>query len=305
MGVTKGVLGSPEIVQSYLDAGIEAIGDSRVDNIQRIRQHFPRIEITFLRNPTLGEIDKVVDLADVSFNTEIGTIRKLNDVSREAGKFHRVMISVEMGDMREGVLIGELPALLREIDKLENIVLDGLACNFSCISGKGASAEALLKLLAMAEKLSDETGVEIKAVSGGNSSALPLVENGSMPTGVSQLRFGEAILLGRVPPFGTPVEGAHKDAFVIRAEVVEVAGKPDGSGKKEKRAVLAIGKQDIVVDGLSLSNGFCIKGASSDNLILGLGEANLKVGDEVLIYPNYDCLLRAMTSPFVNKEYLN
>ena len=39
-GVTKGALGSPDIATAMLRAGVESIGDSRIENIQKMRDGF-------------------------------------------------------------------------------------------------------------------------------------------------------------------------------------------------------------------------------------------------------------------------
>ena len=67
------------------------------------------------------------------------------------------------------------------------------------------------------------------------------------------------------------------------------------------QAILAIGHQDIDPEGLIAPSGIEIVGASSDHLILNLGNNKATVGAEITFQPNYSTVLRAMTSPFVTK----
>ena len=57
-------------------------------------------------------------------------------------------------------------------------------------------------------------------------------------------------------------------------------------------------------DGLLPPEGLTILGASGDHLLLDCGKLRLRVGDEVRFGVNYSALVRAMTSPFVEKKMI-
>jgi predicted amino acid racemase len=67
---------------------------------------------------------------------------------------------------------------------------------------------------------------------------------------------------------------------------------------------LAIGEQDIDPSGLK-ADGIEIKGASSDYLVVSSSQNTLKVGCEQRFSLNYSALLRAMTSPYIKKYFVN
>jgi predicted amino acid racemase len=69
------------------------------------------------------------------------------------------------------------------------------------------------------------------------------------------------------------------------------------------RALLALGEQDADPAGLS-SPGISIEGASSDHLVVSGAESALAVGDEQRFQLSYSSLLRAMTSPFVSRCFI-
>ena len=68
-GVTKAALGSPEIAREFLSAGVSSIGDSRIENVERMRQLGLSTEFTLIRSPMISQAERVVALADVSHNT--------------------------------------------------------------------------------------------------------------------------------------------------------------------------------------------------------------------------------------------
>jgi predicted amino acid racemase len=136
------------------------------------------------------------------------------------------------------------------------------------------------------------------------------------------LRIGEAILLGCDTLTRERIPGLYTDAFTLVAEVVELKIKPsrpygeiaqDAFGRAPvfedkgnmERAILALGRQDV--DGSAIKPKIMadVLGASSDHLILDVSGLGLQVGDEVKFDVGYSALLRAMTSPYVEKVYLS
>ncbi|WP_264308908.1 hypothetical protein [[Leptolyngbya] sp. PCC 7376] len=56
---------------------------------------------------------------------------------------------------------------------------------------------------------------------------------------------------------------------------------------------------------MSLDSRLEILGSSSDHLIIDSEEHNLQVGDAVNFSLNYGSLLKAMTSPFIRKQFMD
>ncbi len=115
--------------------------------------------------------------------------------------------------------------------------------------------------------------------------------------------------------------GIYTDAFTLIAEVIELKTKPsrpcgeiaqdafgrvpvfEGKGNME-RAILALGRQDVDVSAIKPRIKADVLGASSDHLILDVSGLGLEVGAKVRFDVGYSALLRAMTSPYVEKVYL-
>ncbi|NJN49211.1 MAG: hypothetical protein HC805_04780 [Alkalinema sp. RL_2_19] len=69
--------------------------------------------------------------------------------------------------------------------------------------------------------------------------------------------------------------------------------------------IIALGRQDILVSGLTPSAGLEILGSSSDHLLMENRGQPLQVGSEVNFQLDYGSLLAAMTSPFIKKQFVS
>jgi hypothetical protein len=72
-----------------------------------------------------------------------------------------------------------------------------------------------------------------------------------------------------------------------------------------KRAILEIGRQDVLTQGLTPVGDMEIIGSSSDHTIVDLKGTDAKVGDQIRFHLNYAAQLSAMTLAYIEKVYLN
>ena len=175
-------------------------------------------------------------------------------------------------------------------------------------------------LSSLADSLEATFGVAVETVSGGNSANLGWALGTSDIGRVNGLRLGEAILLGRDPLRRSAIDGLYTNAITLVAEVIERKQKPTrpwgelgqaAFGPVPARmdrgvisqAILALGRQDVDIDGLEAPDGMDILGGSSDHLVLDTGLRSPEIGSEVRFQLNYSALLRAMTSPFVARKF--
>ncbi len=318
-GVTKSALGSEQVARAMLNGGVSALGDSRVENIEVMRAAHLRAPMTLIRTPMLSQVSRVVAGADISFNTEIDIIDGLSAAAGKAGVIHGIVLMVELGDLREGIMPGDLEHMVRRVLRLPNILLKGLGSNLACASGVSPDARNMAELSTLADLIDARFGPLLQTISGGNSASLDWALSGADTGRINSLRLGEAIMLGREPLHRQPIQGLHTDAVVLVAEVIEAKLKPSEAwgevaqtafGSKPPaadsgpvtRILLAVGHQDTDPDGLAPPAGGALLGASSDHLIVRSDSADVAVGDEIRFQPNYAALMRAMTSPFVTKR---
>jgi len=317
-GITKSTLGSPAIAEVFLSAGVCMLGDSRIENIERMRKANVSAPMSLIRSPMLSQIERIVQFADTSFNTELETIKALSTAAKAVGKTHGIVLMVELGDLREGIMPCNLESMVRAISGLPNIEFKGIGANLACRNGVSPDARNMAELSELANSIDATFGFVMSIVSGGNSANLEWVFSASGSGRVNNLRLGESILLGRNPLNRKPIANLHTNAFKLVGEVIEFKVKPSlpwgeiaqaAFGKPSSlhnhgdisQVLLAIGEQDTDIEGLTPPFDFKILGASSDHIILKAKESNQSVGDEIAFEMNYSALLRSMTSPFVNK----
>lgn len=317
-GVTKATLGSPAVARALLSAGVRALGDSRIENIEAMRRAQVPASMTLLRAPMLSQATRVVAHADVSFNTGIDTIRALSFAAQSTGRRHGVVFMVELGDLREGIMPGDLEQTVRETLSFPNIVLRGIGANLACRSGVSPDASNMSELSALADALDAMLGRRVDIVSGGNSANLAWAFDAADTGRINDLRLGESILLGREPLRRRPIDGLHCDAITLVAEVIESNVKPSrpwgtiaetafgalppsADRGDVSQVIFALGRQDTDPAGLHPPPGIELLGASSDHLVAASGRDRPAVGGETRFQLDYSALLRAMTSPFVTK----
>lgn len=321
LGVTKGFSAIPQIVTAMLAGGIDGLADARMENIIELRKNGFNQPITLLRIPRLSNVKNVVRYTDNSLNSEMIVIKALAGAAWKMGKIHQVILMVDVGDLREGVMQRNVLDTVRQISCLQGVKLLGLGTNMGCFGGILPSPTNLGILVALGEAVEQQLGIKIEVISGGGTSTLALVEAHNIPVRVNQLRIGEGILLGTDTTNSRKIPWLYGDAFLLRAEVIEVKSKPsvpigtigrDAFGKLpefpdkgiRKRAILALGKQDVYVEGIRpVDEHMTILGASSDHLIVDITESDqeIRVGDYITFSLTYSGMLSVCNSRYVKK----
>ena len=319
--VTKVIGAHPAVLHALEDAGTDMIADSRVRNLESIAGTGLTHPVMLLRSPTPSHVVDVVRSADYSLNSSAETIELLDRAAGFVGRTHKVIVMVDLGDLREGVWPDRAVSVVREASRLANVEIAGIGTNLACYGGVVPTTENMQALVELRDTCREATDLPLDMLSGGNSANLPLLADGGMPKEVNHFRIGEAITLGRNVLDRSPWPGTRQDTLRVVAEVVEVERKPsvplgrrgeDAFGAKiefvdrgvRKRAICNIGRQDIYVDGLTPEDhGLIVLGGSSDHLVIDVeeAEAEVKVGDELGFFPTYGSLLAATTSPYVQK----
>lgn len=322
--VTKATLGSPEVARTLLSAGVTGLGESRIENVEQLRSAGITASITLIRAPMLSQADRVVAHVDTSLNTEPAVLAALSEAAVAKGRTHGVVLMVELGDLREGILVEDLPAVVDQVLALDNLELRGIGTNLACQNGVVPDDANMATLSGLVSRVAIRTGRPLPVVSGGNSANYPWATSTADVGAVNDLRIGEAVLLGVEPLGRSPIAGLHTDAITLVGEVIECKAKPSkpwgttsqtafghrpapvDTGTSD-RVIVALGRQDIDPEGLRPPPGVACIGASSDHLVLTVDRSvsTLGVGDEIRFSVDYAALLRAMTSPFVTRSYLS
>lgn len=322
-GVTKGTLGMPEVARAMIHGGATWIGESRLDNIERLRKNNINVPFLLMRSPHKSDIERVISLADISLNTEYEIIEALSKASIKNNIVHKIIIMIDLGDLREGIWPNELIPLVKEILDMKGVKIIGLGTNLTDLNGTIPTNANNQQLVELAEEVEDKFNIKLEYLSAGNSSSLKLLESGKIPSRINHFRIGEGILLGRETIYREKFPDTYQDAFILSAEIIEKKLKPsvpigeigqDAFGNipsaKDKgmmtRCILNVGRQDMNIEGLSPRKATLdILGATSDHLLIdSTNDTDLNVGDVISFDLNYSALLASMTSPFVEKIVL-
>ncbi|HNZ82681.1 MAG TPA: ornithine racemase Orr [Sedimentibacter sp.] len=324
MIVTKGYSADMEIYKLLDESNIDYLADSRIQNLKKYEG--TKKGRVLLRLPMNSETDEVVKYADVSLNSELKTIKNLNESAKVQDKIHKILLMIDLGDLREGIFFkneDEINYTVEEILKLENIEIFGLGVNLTCYGAVIPKKDNLSVLVDIARKIEKKYDIKLQMISGGNSSSIYLIGKDELPEGINNLRVGEAFLLGGETAYGQKLEGFYDDAFTLEAEIIELKEKQsvpigetgvDAFGNKPvyedrgiiRRAIIAVGRQDVDPDALSpMDEKIDILGASSDHLILDVSKSDNEyhVGGIVNFKLSYSSLLRATTSGYVERVY--
>ena len=319
--VSKVVCAHPAVIDCINASGCDMLADSRIENLNRADTTLPKL---LLRIGDPHEADAIVSASDVSLESERDTILALQAAAQRQNKRHKVILMIDLGDLREGVFFRDWDAILsvaETVKSCQNLELFGTGTNLTCYGSVLPDEQNLGTLVAITERLRRELQLPIPLISGGNSTSLSLLLDGRLPKGINHLRLGESVMCGVIPGHYTKIPGCCQDVFELCATLVELKEKPsypigtlsrNAFGETVQytdkgpmlRGIAAIGRQDVRVDGITPTDpNMEILGASSDHLLLDLTNTNgYRVGDTVTFGLDYGALLAASTSAYIKKE---
>ena len=305
---------------------IPSVGDSRLMSLRNIREVYPNVKTIYI-NPSVAEhADDVVTYADISLNTSITTIEALNVAAKKKNVIHKIIIMVELGDLREGINNEDILAFYKSVFNLSHIEVLGIGSNLGCLFGVEPTPENLMQLSLSKALISEKFKTDLKFLSGGTSITLPLIENNLMPKEINHFRVGEAAFLGICPLDGKQFKELNTDTFELHANIIELQVKnvvPGGiisaahsidtihnneknNSVRSYKAILDFGLLDVSKSDIEAENSFLYVGATSDMFVIDLGEnkEKYKLGDKIKFKLNYMAVVRLLNSKFIDKVYV-
>lgn len=321
---TKLLCGHTDFLKEVADLGIGEMHDSRISNLKKIKEIDPEVLTIYIKPPPRDIIESVVKYADASLNTELSTLHALSKEAKRQNKVHKVIVMIEMGDLREGVMREDLINFYEKVFKLPAIEVIGIGTNLNCMHGVMPDEDKLIQLALYKQIISLQFDKEIPLVSGGTTVTIPLLLRDQLPKGINHFRVGEALFFGKDLFADDTIEGMHNDVLELYSQIIEIAEKPkvpsgdlgknpQGKvasidkkeyGKTSYRAILDIGYLDINPDHLiNIHDDVRIADASSDMLILDVGDNknNYEVGDFIRFRMKYMGALGIMNSDYIDK----
>ncbi|WP_394128512.1 alanine/ornithine racemase family PLP-dependent enzyme [Vibrio hepatarius] len=318
--VTKVFLGNPIIAQVLLDAGATVLADSRIENLNEMTSAGILATKMLIRTPMLSQVASVIKHCDISLNSEVEVVKRLSNVAKQQNRHHEIIVMIELGDLREGVMPDRVIDFVREIISLPNITIKGVGANLACRYGVAPDRQNMKTLSDLADGIEAAFGINLEIVSGGNSASINWALQHTGQTRVNNLRLGEALFLGCEPLDNRKIKGLYTDTVSLTAEVIESKIKPslpwgkrgfNALGKREhiqdrgavSQAIIALGRQDVCITGLRAPKGVKIISSTSDHLLLETSNKPLFLGEKVTFTLDYNALLSSMSSHYIYKFF--
>ena len=322
--VTKGVCADSRVVEVLEKSRCDWYADSRILNLASIHSKKPRFLIRIAQN---WEVPDVVEHTEVGFQSEAATIGLLGAEAARRGKKHKVVLACDLGDLREGCFFRDEADICRTAEAVlaqPCLELTGIGMNLGCFGGVAPCDENLGNLAAIARMLRTKYSIPLPIVSGASTCGIHKLLDGTSPAELNHCRMGELWLNGHDSVGLTDVGGFYQDCFTMSVQLVEIKRKEskpigpiggDAFGHVIERpdrgpmlrGIVAGGKQDLDPESLTPRDARIeILGGSGDHTILNLTNApGYKVGDVLEFTMGYGAMLRAFTSKYVEKRYVD
>jgi predicted amino acid racemase len=325
-GILQEILNNPEI------DSLHSIGDSRLSSLKKIKSIRPDIQTMYIKPVPIQYVKTVIEYADISLNTSYTAIKTLSDEAVRQGKTHKVIIMIELGELREGIVRENLMDFYKRVFDLPNIEIVGLGTNLGCMYGIEPTYDKMVQLSLYKQLLEAKFDKKLELISGGSSITLPLIKR-KFPKSVNHFRIGESAFLGVSPLDGKKFENLSTDAFEYSANIIELEQKesvPDGvisdanvghtaeevieeeDYSKSYKAILDFGTLDVEYGELiPKDKSVSFIGTTSDMTVYDLGknkktngQQKYKIGNKIRFTPSYMAVARLMNSKFIEKKVI-
>jgi predicted amino acid racemase len=322
---TKLLCGNRDFINEVIDLGVGEVHDSRISNLKVVKNIDPETVTIYIKPPPKDTIPELIKYADISLNTELSTMHELSEEAVRQDKIHKVIIMIEMGDLREGVMRDDLVDFYEKVFRLPGLEVVGLGTNLNCLHGVMPDGDKLIQLALYKQIIELRFKKKIPLVSGGTTVTIPLLLNNQLPDGINHFRVGEALFFGKDLFSDGVIDGMSDQVMELYTQIIEISEKPmvptgdlgvnpqgktteineSDRGKTAYRAIVDIGTLDIQPNYLiPVNENLTISDASSDMLVLDVGEnpEGYKVGDMIRFKLKYMGALGLMSSDYIEKE---
>ncbi|MBT3935198.1 MAG: alanine/ornithine racemase family PLP-dependent enzyme [Bacteroidetes bacterium] len=325
-GILTKILNAPEIDK------IHSIGDSRLSGLKKIKQIRPDIKTMYIKPTPIQFAKTVVEYADFSVHTSFTAIKAISAAAVAQKKQHKIIIMIELGELREGIMRENLIEFYNNVFELPNIEIVGLGTNLGCMYGIEPTYDKMIQLSLYKQLIEARFNKKLDLISGGSSITLPLIKK-QFPKSVNHFRIGESIFMGVSPLDGKKFESLSIDAFEYSATIIELEEKesiPDGvisdanvghtsdevhdadDFSKSFKAILDFGSIDVDhTELIPKDKSIEFIGTTSDMTVYELGtnkkpngQPKYKIGQKVRFTPSYMAVARLMNSKYIEKNII-
>ncbi|PCJ21551.1 MAG: hypothetical protein COB02_02845 [Candidatus Cloacimonadota bacterium] len=312
-------------ILSILDIhAIKKVGLSRLKplgQLKKFKQKPDLICIALLDKKNYQEAFLKFD--EIYLSSELSLIHYINLAKSYPKKKQKLVFILDSGDHREGLSSDSLLQLIQSYHtKLpKNLSIEGIATTFGCNLGLLPNETSFINLKLLVDKLESILLKKLSTVSVGGSIILKSILDEKLPKCITQIRVGEAFLLGTIPSYGIDHPDLNQKAFSFQTNLVELSEKPNFTGQSigydalgnsvqinDKKTILQgilnFGLLDVDIMGLSPQSSkikFCRQ--NSDYTMIEMNDNSYQLFDSFSFTLNYRALAQALCSSFVEKQF--
>lgn len=323
-GIIKDPCADQKMISQMMDFGFENIGISRVAYGPRTQPVFPKRPI-YISLPSIHELPAIVQSFSTSFNSEMTVIEQLNQAAISMNCPHKILLMVDTGDLREGVMPDQVLDTVRKIHQIQprGIEFAGIGTNLGCCAGTMPDEQNLGVMAQLANQIESELDIEVKTVSVGGSVLLKWMQHKHLPNRINNIRLGESVFLGTIPTINQTHPDLDTRVVTFRSDILEIREKrvtphqlrgKDALGSQprfthrglRKHAILNFGICDTYPSGLTpLIPGMEIISVNSNYTLTDITDCRhrFKIGNFVDFTMNYQAFLQSFISPFTRIHY--
>ena len=322
--ITKGCQAHPAILELLAQDTHTMVGDVSAANLDRACRVFPD-RVMMVQLPDRDRVAAIGACAQMWLVSDPAHAQVIASAAGSQSAPREVILMVDVGNRREGVLPEQAVARATAIEAIEGVVLTGMGTSVGCYGGYLAGRGDMERRLEIALATEAQLGRRFEVLSAGSGTMLlELAVRGQMPNGINQLRIGAALFVGEMPPTRTPIPGLYQDAFIFEGEVLETSLKPslpagrtgpDAFGKQvvfeengpRQLCILNFGLLDVDAYDLSpLTPGLRIVGTTSNYTICDTTRCDSQpaIGETLSFRMAYSAMARAMASDDVTKRVI-
>ena len=321
--VTKCFHSSSNIVELLYKHGIETIADTHLESFELLNKFFDKHikKMLFIVPPSM--ISERMSVIDYFYTAELKIIKMLSNLNLETKP--NIIIPVELGDMREGLIPEEVIPFIKEALDYRGVNISGIAVNFGCLRGILPNESKLEQLANIKREVKRKLGYKLNIVSIGGTVVYDFLKAKILPPEINQIRIGEAIFFGYNMSMRKKIDELRQDAFIFSSEIIEIKEKrteingelgynafgermfyerPTGT---RIQAILNFGELTAPPSGLiTLDDNIRVIGATHDHTVVDItdSDTNWKVGDFMRFSGDYNNIAHILMAPYVRKLYV-
>lgn len=321
--VLKSAFARPEIAAALVAGGIRRFYLSNPASLPALSA-VPRHDRALIGLPRQADIADIPKVFGLSLQSDLSKVDALERAASAAETPHGVLLAVDLGDRREGLLPEEVAGFAAKLAqrRRQPLFLEGLLVNYACASGFLPAVDHFAAISNLVRRVEDITGDRLGTVSIGGSVALDFLLEDVDYGRVNEMRSGEALLLGVITNARRPIPGLNPDAFIFSGEVLESKARHISAGGRRgldamnseprigpeglrHRVLVDFGSHHTAVHSLSpRMSGLQVVTASGEYTILDATALSVppRVGDTIDFTLDYASLSAALLSPLVETE---